>query len=124
MLKMITLISRKAGMSREAFRDHYENVHVPLSHSLFPEIVKSVRNYPATDNFHYVGSERHPAPPCDVITEHFFANRASYEAMMANFASDPDKFQALSEDEDKFCDKQSMIMFLVDHETSTSDPGM
>lgn len=121
MLKMITLISRKPGMSKEAFRDHYENVHVPLSHALFPEIVKSVRNYPATDNFHYVGALMHPGTPCDVVTEHFFPDRATYEAMMANFAGDPEKFRTLSEDEDKFCDKDSMIMFLVDFESSTSE---
>jgi len=118
MLKMITMISRKKGMSKEAFRDHYENVHVPLSHALFPEVVRSVRNYPTTDNFHYVGAAQHPAVPCDVVTEHFFPDRETYEQMMANFAEDPKKFRLLSDDEAKFCDKERMIMFLVDHQTS------
>jgi hypothetical protein len=122
MFKMITLISRKPGMSQEAFRDHYENIHVPLSHALFPEIVKSVRNYPTTDNFHYAGNRNHPTVPCDVVTEHFFDNRGTYEAMMANFSKDPEKFRALSEDEEKFCDKENMIMFLVDYESSVDAP--
>ena len=34
--------------------------------------------------------------------------------MMSDFAADPEKFQRLSEDEEKFCDKQSVRMFMVE----------
>ena len=114
MIKMVTLIPRKPGMSREEFIDYYENRHVPLTESLFPQVVKCVGNYPRTGNFHYVGSRAAPAVPFDAVTEHWFADQAAYDEMMAEFAGDPDKFRQLSEDEDKFCDKEHMIMFLVE----------
>ncbi len=114
MLKMVTLIPRKAGISREDFINYYENRHAPLTEGLFPQIVRSVRNYPTTGNVHYAGNTASPGVPFDAVSEHWFADQASYDAMMAEFANDPEKFRLLSEDEDKFCDKQRMIMFMVD----------
>jgi hypothetical protein len=119
MIKMVTLIPRKPGMSREEFIDYYENHHVPLSAKLFPQVAKCVRNYPATENFHYVGSAAHPAVPFDSVTEHWFADQAAYDAMMAEFAGDPEKFRLLSEDEDKFCDKPNVVMFMVAEHPAT-----
>jgi EthD domain len=84
-----------------------------LSFSLFPQIKKMVRNYPTTANFHYVGNAASPTVPFDAVTEHWFADQASFDEMMAQFASDPEKFRRLSEDEEKFCDKQHTIMFMV-----------
>lgn len=46
---------------------------------------KTVRNYPTTDNFHYVGN---------VV-------------------------RILSQDEDKFCDKENSIMFMVNEQAGT-----
>lgn len=125
MIKMVTLIPRKPGMSRQEFIDYYENHHVPLALSLFPQIRKCVRNYPCSDNFHYVGSTASPVVPFDAVTEHCFADQASYDEMMAQFASDPEKFRQISEDEDKFCDKEHMIMFMVDEcETYIREPTL
>ena len=119
MIKMVTLMAKRPGMSREEFIDYYENTHVPLSMELFPQIVKMARSYPTTGNFHYVSSAVAPGVPYDVVTEHWYADQASYDAMMAEFASDPELFRKLSEDEAQFCDKQSVIMFMVDeHETT------
>ena len=119
MIKMITLMRKREGMSREELVDYYENHHVPLSMELFPQIVKMTRNFPTTDNFHYVSSTASPQVPYDVVTEHWFADQASYDQMMADFAADPEKFQKLSEDEEKFCDKRSVLMFMVEeHETT------
>jgi len=120
MIKMVTLIPRKRGMSREEFIDYYENHHVPLALALFPQIKKCVRNYPSTGNFHYVGSVASPTVPIDAVTEHWFADQASYDEMMTKFASDPEKFRRLSEDEDKFCDKERMIMFMVEERHTDS----
>jgi hypothetical protein len=112
-------------MSRQEFIDYYENHHVPLALSLFPQIRKCVRNYSCSDNFHYVGSTASPVVPFDAVTEHCFADQASYDEMMAQFASDPEKFRKISEDEDKFCDKEHMIMFMVDEcETYIREPTL
>jgi uncharacterized protein (TIGR02118 family) len=114
MIKLITLIPRKPGMSREAFIDYYENHHAPLTQALFPQAVKYVRNYPTSDNLHYAGAAISGAVPFDAVTEHWFADQAAYDAMMANFAADPEKFRVLSEDEARFCDRERMVMFLVE----------
>ncbi len=118
MIKMVTVMVRKRGMPREEFISYYENHHVPLSLSLFPQIKKMARNYPSTDNFHYIGKAGAPTVPFDVVTEHWFEDKAAYDEMMAQFASDPEKFRRSSEDEEKFSDKQRTIMFMVEeHET-------
>jgi hypothetical protein len=114
MIKMVTLMRKREGMTREELIDYYENKHVPLSMELFPQIVKMTRNFPVTDNFHYVSSAAMPKVPYDVVTEHWFADQSSYDKMMADFAGDPDKFQRLSDDEGMFCDKDSVLMFMVD----------
>ena len=114
MIKMVTLMPRRPGMSREEFVEYYEKRHVPLSFALFPQIKKMVRNYPTTDNFHYIASAHLPKVPFDAVTEHWFEDQASYDEMMAQFASDPEKFRKLSEDEAKFCDKEHTIMFMVE----------
>jgi hypothetical protein len=116
---MVTLMRKRESLTRAELIDYYENKHVPLSMELFPQIVKMTRNFPTTDNFHYVSSANQPKVPYDVVTEHWFADQASYDQMMADFASDPDKFQRLSEDEEAFCEKSSVVMFMVDErETS------
>ena len=33
---------------------------------------------------------------------------------MEDFSNDPEKFRLLSEDEERFCDKVNMVMFLVE----------
>jgi hypothetical protein len=114
MIKMITLIRRKPGISHREFIDYYENYHVPLSRSLFPQVGKFVRNYPTSGNLHYAGSAVGDVPaPFDAVTEHWFADQAAYDSMMADFASDPEKFSRVSEDEGNFCDKTSMVSFMV-----------
>lgn len=45
MIKMILLLTRKEGMSFEAFRDYYENRHVPLATSFDQPLVRYRRNY-------------------------------------------------------------------------------
>ena len=118
MLKMVTLMPRKPGMSRAEFIDYYENHHVPLSFALFPQIKKIVRNYASTDNFHYIASATIPKVPFDAVVEHWFADQASFDEMMAQFAADPEKFRKLSEDEAHFCDREHTVMFMVEvHQT-------
>lgn len=70
--------------------------------------------YPSTDNFHYIGCQNNARVPFDAITEHWFADQAAHDRTMSEFASDPEKFRLLSEDEDQFCDKANMIMFMIE----------
>src|SRR3546814_14773322 len=47
MIKMLWLLKRKPGMSKEAFREHYENSHVVLAHKYVGHLLEGYhRNYP------------------------------------------------------------------------------
>ena len=45
MIQMLVFIKAKAGLSPQAFRAHYENVHVPLIRRLHPTLRDYCRNY-------------------------------------------------------------------------------
>jgi uncharacterized protein (TIGR02118 family) len=119
MIKMITLIARKPGITRAQFIDYYERRHAPMSSKLMPQIAKYVRNYPTgTENLHYAGKVHVAHIPYDAVTEHWFEDRAAFDDMMHSFTTDPEKFKAFDEDEEKFIDKTRIVMFLVEvHES-------
>src|SRR5438105_1405064 len=61
MIKLVSLIAKKPGITREEFIEHYEKQHSPMSIRLMPQIAKYVRNYPtAKDNLHYAGMQHVP----------------------------------------------------------------
>lgn len=68
--KILLFMKRKPGMSVEAFRDYYENHHVPLALKYSAAVTRYVRRY----------LEPHPNPdsgvtgelPYDVVTELWF----------------------------------------------------
>ncbi|MCB2061391.1 MAG: EthD domain-containing protein [Novosphingobium sp.] len=76
--KILLLMKRKPGMSVEAFRDYYENHHVPLA-----------LNYPAA-NTRYIRRYLEPQPhaesgtneelPYDVITELWFDDEEIFKS--------------------------------------------
>ncbi len=118
MLKLVTLIPRKPGTTRAEFIDHYENRHVPLIESHFSQFRKYVRNYPTGGNLHYAGIEAVPDAPFDAVTEHWFESQADFDAMMAQFAGDPELARQVAEDEARFCDTGRMVMFMVEERES------
>lgn len=118
MFKLITLIPRRKGTSREQFIDHYENRHVPLIEAHFTQFRRYVRNYPQGANLHYAGMVATPDAPFDAVTEHWFDSQADFDAMMAQFAGDPELARLVAEDEARFCDTAGMAMFVADERES------
>ena len=122
MIKLILLAKRKAGMSREAFIDYYENQHVPLVGRLAPGQSAYRRNY--------VRHDRVAIPPdftgeleYDVVTEVIWKDRESHARTMEK-AADPEIAQQIAEDEEKFFERESMRFFVVEtHESDLSDSG-
>lgn len=84
MIKRMTLIKRKPGISREEFIKHYEQVHAVLVLKYFP-VVHYRRNY-------IVVPEGAPEAEFDVITETWYKDMESIEsssdAMGGLFARD------------------------------------
>lgn len=100
MIKMMVLIKRKEGISMEAFRDHYENTHVPLVLKLHPTLGAYRRNY--------IDSALSALPPekqpdFDVITEAFFDSWEEFERFRVTSAT-PEVRSVILADEAHFVD--------------------
>jgi len=104
MIKAVSLIKRKPGISREEFKEHYEEVHVPLALQHFP-FMRYVRNYVIIPP----GVEE---PDFDCITEVWFADMEACQAA-AEFSVSPE-YKVISDDEEKFMDRDRIVAFLVE----------
>ena len=104
MIKAISFLCRKPGISREEFIHHYEEIHVPLAMKHFP-FRRYARNYilgePDTDGQEF-----------DCITEVWFDTMEDCEAAAAFSTSDG--YKVISDDEEKFMDRSKIVAFLVD----------
>lgn len=111
-IKLVALISRRAGMTPEEFEDYYEKYHAPLSLRLHSKtFYKYTRNFIQHKSpFSNLAS---PLPaPCDVITEVWFKNEEDLRAFMEH-AAKPEVRQQILEDEGKFMDRNALRMFIV-----------
>ncbi|MGO9086852.1 MAG: EthD family reductase [Candidatus Sulfotelmatobacter sp.] len=76
MLKFMVVVYRRADLTPEQFRRHFEEVHGPLAKKL-PALKKYVQNYVGADS-------SRESPGWDAIVELYFDN---WEAMEAAWAS-------------------------------------
>jgi uncharacterized protein (TIGR02118 family) len=103
MIKAISLLKRKRGISLEEFCKHYEEVHVPLAMKHFP-FKRYARNYIASPGSEELGF--------DCVTEVWFETMADCEAAAAFSASKA--YKVISDDEKKFMDRDKIVAFIVD----------
>ncbi|CDZ96057.1 EthD domain-containing protein [Pseudomonas saudiphocaensis] len=90
-MKYLSLIKRRRDFSAEAFRNYYENQHVPLALSFFPPQLYR-RNYPVPDVELAV----------DCLCEFAYPDGFDIEAAMGTTAG-----PALAEDEGNFIERDS-----------------
>ena len=119
MLKMVTLIRRRAGMTMAEFIEAYESDRV--GHRLLGE--KFLRPYASR----YVRRFLHPvevpgrqetdASPFDVLLEIWFPDRATYEAAMSSLAA-PAVQAEIALDEARLFDRSSLVSFIVEEHES------
>lgn len=118
MIKVMMLVKRKPGMSREEFVRHYEEVHAPLSLKLLPYYAKYVRN-------HFVRTIEGGEPEFDCITEFWFEDAKTARALTdALGGSDVDGGygtelgRIFHDDEERFIDRSTRVSFIVDERVS------
>jgi len=114
--KVMALIARKPGMSREDFVAYYEANHVKLVWRVF-KVTDYRRNY--VDMRGAIMAPGMPDPDFDSVTELWFANRADYDAMLAAHAETNIGAQVTA-DEEQFLDRSKMRFFIVDEHGATS----
>lgn len=121
MVKGMLLVPRRRDLSREEFLRHYEQEHVPLVLSHFPGLRGNVRN-------HLLPEGSAGELPFDCVTEFWWDSREQFDAAVAYLQSEAGR--AIREDEERFIDRERMVMFLVDErvtdcagKAATSDPS-
>ncbi|MBI1179897.1 MAG: EthD family reductase [Alphaproteobacteria bacterium] len=109
-IKTITFLARKPGMSPEAFKRHYETVHVPGALKRIPALAR------ADYRRNYIGDPLRPAPSpmgFDVVTEMTFANEAEYAAERKAVA-DPAVSKWIADDLATFVDTAKIRTYVVE----------
>lgn len=116
MIKMVTLLRARPGMSREAFREHYETHHRRIGEKVLAgHAVRYVRRYvePVAPGA--------PLPDFDVVMEIWFPHADAYAAFVRT-VSDPDVAEEIAQDEERLFDRPAIRSFVVDEQESTLPP--
>jgi hypothetical protein len=114
MRKIIFLLKRKSGMSREEFKNYYENVHSKLAHKYISHLMVSYRrNYPTHAwRVPAAGNEEFATEPFtfgyDCISELTVRDDAAFEEMWRIFRS-PEVSKVLDDDERKFLARKDVV---------------
>lgn len=109
MVKVIELVRRKPGLSREEFSEHYEKVHAPLTLKYFSTIKRYVRN-------HVIPTPGIQEPEFDCVTEVWYDDMEGYQAGIDFWQSEAG--QVIRDDEEKFVDGNKLVFFLVEENVS------
>ena len=116
MIKVVALLKKKPGMSREAFIKRFEEGHVPLIKEIIPFYNKYRRSYIIDDERFKSSHVTNAAPidrDIDVFTEMWFDTRENYEKMLTALA-DPVIGGRITEDEGDFLDRDTMIVYMLE----------
>jgi len=105
MVKIVALIKRKPGMSREEFSHYWATVHGPLA--VGPAGPPAVQRYTHTDWL--LQPDGTPAP-FDGVAEMWFDDRPGLQACLDHFLGEAGT--PLRDDMAQFVDMDSVIMFV------------
>lgn len=125
MIKVMWLLKRKAGITPEQFREHYERSHVAMAHKYIGHLLTTyVRNYKVeTAGGPYFENEGFAAFDWDfdVITEWTCPSQQAFDEIMKIFL-DPQVGREFYEDEFNFMDRDRTVMFKCEAvDTGTGD---
>ena len=105
MIKVITLLKRKKGMSQEEFSRYWEEQHGPLTARVSPGMRRYVQNHAA----------RLPGggePPIDGVVEVWFDDLESWRAAADFYQGNAGK--VIRDDEEKFIDRSETVFFIAE----------
>lgn len=118
-MMVVGLVKKKAGLTDQQFRDYYEDNHAPLVVRTLPYIAGYTRRYVVREG-ERSSAYSHEGPPgleFDAIAEMTFATPEDYQQMLAAL-EDPAIAAPLFEDEERFLDRDAMVINVMDEERS------
>ena len=116
MLKTLTLLKRRPGLSVAEFRAYYESQHVLLGLKYTqPEALRYTRRYLST-----LEEDQDSAPCFDVAMELWFADRPALDRVMQRLQR-PDIAAEIAADEEALFDRAHTHFMIVDDEVDSID---
>lgn len=126
MFKVLWFLRRKAGITHEQFRDHYENSHSKLAERHFGHLMLEYRRNYKTEVagggvIEDGGSGFGPREwDYDVVAEWVMPDAAAFDAIMAMFG-DPVVGKTFYDDEEHFLDRDSIMLIKCDVRSSVPE---
>ena len=111
MIKVVTLLTRKPGMSREAFIEHYETHHRKIGEKYLSGFAtKYQRRYVQSAGFREQDGD---APPFDVLMEIWYPDQEALNGALAVLSTE--KAQAeITADEERLFDRKLIRSYTVE----------
>ena len=111
MIKVVTLLTRKAGMSREAFIEHYETHHRKIGEKYLSGFaVKYQRRYLQSAGFR---GQEGATLPFDVLMEIWYTDQDTLGAALAVMSTDEAQAEIIA-DEERLFDRDLIRSYTVE----------
>jgi len=110
-IKVVTLLTRKPGMSREAFIEHYETHHRKIGEKYLSGFaVKYQRRYLQSAGFR---EQEGDEPPFDVLMEIWYPDKDTLDAALAVLSTDEAQAEIIA-DEERLFDRDLIRSYTVE----------
>ena len=111
MIKVLTLLTRKPGMSREAFIEHYETHHRKIGEKYLGGFAtKYQRRYLQSAG---VSGQEEEEPPFDVLMEIWYPDQGMLNAALAVLSTDEAQAE-ITADEERLFDRALIRSYTVE----------
>ena len=111
MIKVVTLLTRKPGMSREAFIEHYETHHRKIGEKYLSGFaVKYQRRYLQSAGFR---GQEGATLPFDVLMEIWYPDQDTLDAALAVLSTDEAQAEIIA-DEERLFDRDLIRSYTVE----------
>ena len=111
MIKVVTLLTRKPGMSREAFIEHYETHHRIIGEKYLSGFAtKYQRRYMRSTGFRGQDGD---APPFDVLMEIWYPDQEALNGALAVLSTEEAQAE-IEADEERLFDRELIRSYTVE----------
>ena len=111
MIKVVTLLTRKPGMSREAFIEHYETHHRTIGEKYLSGFaVKYQRRYLQSAGFR---GQEGATLPFDVLMEIWYPDQDTLDAALAVLSTDEAQAEIIA-DEERLFDRDLIRSYTIE----------